>query len=147
MGRKQIIGFVVTAAVLTAAVAAAWGLEALGRRSTGEYAVTIVRGDETLASFDTEALRDLPTLTIESEGKTETGPAVIAVLRAAGVDAFESITVRGMGLRDEGVLRLTRQQVREDLVLDFADRGTVKLVSPELKWEDRVRDVTTIEVQ
>ena len=52
-----------------------------------------------------------------------------------------------MGIRDEGYITLTRSQVRPDVLLDFAERGTVKLVSPRLAWEDRVRDVTGIEVR
>ena len=41
---------------------------------------------------------------------------------------FSTVTVRGMGIRDSGVIQLSREDVRPNVVLDFAQRGTVKIV-------------------
>ncbi len=148
MTRKQLIALVATAAVLTVAVAAAWALEWLGNRSgSPKYSIAVVRSGQELAKFDVAKLKALPQKKIVADGKSETGPTLLGVLSAAGVHDFSSVTVRGMGVRDSGVIELSRAEVNSSVLLDFAERGTMKLVSPGLEWEDRVRDVTRIEVQ
>ncbi len=73
---------------------------------------------------------------------------MLAVLEAAGVGRdFSELEITGMGLRDGGRLLLTAAQVDEGVLLDFAERGTVKVVSPELSWRERVRDVVEIAVR
>jgi hypothetical protein len=44
-------------------------------------------------------------------------------------------------------LVLTAAEVSEDVILDIANRGTVKIVGPRIAWDDRVRDVTDIIVE
>jgi len=68
------------------------------------------------------------------------------VLEAVGIDGFSRLEVRGMGLRDDGRLTLRSVQINDELILDFTDRGTLKVVSPDLDWRDRVRDVTQLRV-
>jgi hypothetical protein len=81
------------------------------------------------------------------QGQLQEGPALLEVLRQAGVEEFDSVVVRGMALRDAGVIELGRDEVDEDVLLDFAIRGTVKLCGPQIGWADRVRDVEEIEVR
>jgi len=57
------------------------------------------------------------------------------------------LTVRGPGVRDDGLLVLERDQLTGDVVLDFANRGTVKIAGPDIAWADRVRDITELEVE
>jgi hypothetical protein len=52
-----------------------------------------------------------------------------------------------MGIRDEGRLVLAAAELDDRVLLDFAERGTVKIVSPELSWRERVRDVVEIAVR
>jgi hypothetical protein len=110
------------------------------------YTVAVLRGGDVLRRFTPADLRRLPQVTITADGKEQDGPTVHAVLSAAGVTDFDRLEVRGMGLRDDGRLTLAARQVGEDLVLDFTDRGTLKVVSPDLDWGDRVRDVTELRV-
>ena len=69
------------------------------------------------------------------------------MLEAVAIGDFARLEVRGMGLRDDGRLTLAVAQIDDDLVLDFSDRGTLKLVSPDLGWRERVRDVTELRVR
>ena len=150
------------AVALVALVALAWVAEwrAAGGVSTpgGEaapgadaaappgYSVAVLVDGDVVRSFTPTELSALPQVTVVADGKEQEGPTVHAVLEAAGVDSFDRLDVRGMGLRDDGRLRLSAAQVGDELILDFSDRGTVKVVSPDLDWRDRVRDVTELRV-
>ena len=85
--------------------------------------------------------------TVKMQGQDETGPTLLSVLHAAGIDSFASVTVVGLGARDSGTLELRRAQVDEDVLLDIAKRGTVKVCGPDISWSARVRDVTELSVR
>ena len=142
---------VILASVVIVLIAAAIGFETLvssGTSGSGsDYAVAVVRDGETLASFDVSELRAIDMSRISVDGKTEEGPRLNAVLKAAGVDEFQQLTINGMGVRDDGTIVLRRDEVTDDVLLDIAVRGTVKIVGPDIVWADRVRDVTEIVVE
>lgn len=144
--RRARVGIIVVVALL-ALVAAAWALEALLTDPDDVAPVVVVRGDETLASFSIDQLRELPQTTVQQLGKVQEGPAVRDVLAAAGITDFDHLIVRGLGVRDSGRIELAAEQVTADTVLDFANRGTVKITGPNITWDARVRDVTVLEVQ
>lgn len=146
----------VAAAALLLVVAAAWAAErqiAAGDASgdgppPSVYRVAVTRDGELLRTFAVAELEALPAISLTAEGKAQQGPTLLSVLEAAGVGRdFNEIEITGMGLRDGGRLLLTAAQVDDSVVLDFAERGTVKLVSPELSWRERVRDVVEIAVR
>jgi hypothetical protein len=144
------------AAALALVVAAAWAAESrLGGGSADgstpgqpAYTVAVTRDGELLRAFAVADLEALPAVSFTADGKTQEGPSLLSVLEAAGVhDGYREIEITGMGLRDDGRLVLSARQVDEGVVLDFAERGTVKLVSPTLSWRERVRDVVEIAVR
>jgi hypothetical protein len=144
------------AAALVLVVGAAWGAERqLAGDAPGDtgppafvYSVAVTRDGEILRTFSVADLEALPAVSFDSEGKAQQGPTLLAVLEAAGVGRdFSELEITGMGLRDGGRLLLTAAQVDEGVLLDFAERGTVKVVSPELSWRERVRDVVEIAVR
>jgi len=110
------------------------------------YVVEVVRHGRVVRRFTPAELSRLPQRTITSYGKEQRGPSVRAVLEAVGIGGFSRLEVRGMGLRDDGRLTLRSVQINDELILDFTDRGTLKVVSPDLDWRDRVRDVTQLRV-
>jgi hypothetical protein len=55
--------------------------------------------------------------------------------------------VRGAGIRDDGHLTLTAAQAAQHVVVDFTERGTVKVCGPDLLRPDWVRDVISIDVR
>lgn len=149
---KRLSPAVVLAAALIVLVLAAIGVEVLmSTRASGPgaggYAVVIVRDDDVLARYTLEDIEEFEQVTIEVDGDEQRGPRLLDVLDDAGVEEFDRLSVAGMGIRDDGELVLVRSEVTEDVVLDISRRGTVKVVSPEMNWEDRVRDVTEIVVE
>jgi hypothetical protein len=134
--------------LLAVVLATAWGLDVVqGSRAADDYHVRLVRDDAVLAVFSLEDLRAMESRRVRMQGQLQEGPSLLEVLRAAGVQRFDTVVVTGMGLRDAGVLELRWNEVDEDVLLDFAIRGTVKLCGPEIGWADRVRDVEEIEVR
>ncbi|MDO8847318.1 MAG: hypothetical protein Q7W51_02870 [Coriobacteriia bacterium] len=148
---KQWKAAVILAAVLVLLVGAAIGIETLMSSgpsgSDAEYVVVVIRDGEVLEQFTMDDIRDFDMATIEVLGKIEEGPTLLAVLEAAGVTDFERVHIGGMGIRDDGSIVLTRAEVTDEVLLDIANRGTVKVVGPDIAWEDRVRDVTEIVVE
>ena len=71
---------------------------------------------------------------VEMQGKYEEGPPLLAVLEAAGVDDFGSVVIMGAGVRDSGRLKLQREQIDDDVLLDIANRGTCKIAGPDIAW-------------
>jgi hypothetical protein len=146
----------IAAAAVAAVVVAAWALQATvsggGESSQGDsppppYSVSVERGGEVLKKYDLAALDSLPKVTREMEDKEQTGPTLVVLLEDAGVTSYETVDVRGAGIRDNGRLSLTQTEVGRRVQLDFSDRGTVKVCAPWLEREEWVRDVLTISVE
>jgi len=135
------------AAALAAAIALAWGVEWWVSSHAAEYTVEVRRGDDVLAVYDLEELQAMPQMTVSALGKAESGPSLNSVLDAAGVAQYDSVRVIGPAVRDDGELRLESSEVTPGVLLDVSNRGTVKIVGPDMAWDDRVRDVTDIVVE
>ena len=143
------------AVLVIAVVLAAWALQ--GRYAGGggsskddpapPYSISVRRGGETLKDYDLAALHSLPQSRVVIDGKQQTGPSLAALLQDAGAARYDSVEVRGAGLRDKGSLTLTAAQVGQKVQLDFSDRGTVKVCGPELFHAEWVRDVLTIDAR
>ncbi len=147
MTRRNVYLTLAAAGLVCLAVVGAWVAEKAVVANSDVYRIPVVQDGEVLAEFDIEQLQELGTRRIEMQGKYEEGPPLLAVLEAAGVSDFESVVVTGVGVRDSGSLELTKDQVDEDVLLDIANRGTCKLAGPNIAYEDRVRDITRIEVR
>ena len=143
------------AILVIAAVLAAWGLQnryAAGAGSSqGDparaYSVVVQKGGEALKHYDLAALHALPQSRVVIDGKEQTGPSLTTLLADAGVSTYQSVEVRGAGLRDGGKLTLSPAQVRQKVQLDFSDRGTVKVCGPKLYHVEWVRDVISIDAR
>lgn len=150
MDRRKVIAVLVV--LLALAVAGMWAAEALTGHNPlasggpAGYEVRVLDGDTVLGSFDLADLEKIGYDTITVDGKKEEGPRLSRVLQAAGVDEYSSVTINGAAVRDDGTITLTRAEVENDVLLDVALRGTVKVVGPDIAWGDRVRDVTDIVV-
>lgn len=135
------------AAALAAAITLAWVVEWWLSANAYAYEVVVRRDDSVLATFGFDELKTFEQGHIVVLGKRESGPSVLTVLQHAGVESFESIRVVGPGIRDDGDLSLASEEVTPGVLLDLANRGTVKIVGPAIAWDDRVRDVTEIIVE
>lgn len=138
------------ALVLIASVAAGWYFENRNTpavtSASGGYHVLVTREGRSLASFDLAALKAIGSKTVTLQGRVEEGPALLDVLKRAGVRDFTAVTVLGAGTRDSGQLELPASDVGPDTVLAVAKRGTVKIAGPAIPRDKRVRDVTEIQV-
>ncbi|TDB36969.1 MAG: hypothetical protein D9V44_10740 [Actinobacteria bacterium] len=143
-GRSRAL--IVLGAVLVLLVVGAWAAASL-LAPKDRYEVRVSDGTRVLASYTVGELQSLGAVKIVALGKTEQGPSLIRVLEDAGVNDFSRVVIRGAGVRDAGSIVLTRDQVDGDVIFDIANRGTVKIVSPEMAWDERVRDVTEIIVE
>jgi hypothetical protein len=147
----------IVAGVLVAVVVGAWIVERVvngaaqapgGAPAAPAYTVSVQRDGMTLKRFTVAQLHALPQTHIMSDGKPQDGPSLAVVLAAAGFrGTYTSLDIRGMGLRDGGRLALPAARVTPKTILDFSDRGTLKVVSPSLTFRERVRDVTAIIVR
>jgi hypothetical protein len=151
MTRRRIL---IVSSVLAAIVVSAWLIEGamVGRPGAPQgapgrtYSVAVVRDGSVVRRFSVTDLQALPQGRIVVDDKEQDGPTVRSVLTASGVDDFEQLTVKGAGLRDDGALSLPATRVDDTLLLDFSDRGTVKVCSPAIDWGDWVRDVSELRV-
>jgi hypothetical protein len=107
-----------------------------------------VRQDgEVLKRYDLAALHALSQASLVIDGKEQEGPLLRTVLEDAGADPSAAVDVVGAGIRDEGRLTLTAEEVDRDVQLDFSDRGTVKACSAWLDRGEWVRDVVAIDAR
>ncbi len=143
------------AALVAAAVLAAWALQSRYADGAGSsqgdpapsYSIKVTKDGSALKDYDLASLRALPQTRIVIDGKEQSGPLLIMLLEDAGAGEYDSVVVRGAGLRDNGSLTLTAAQAGRRVQIDFSDRGTVKVCGPDLHRVDWVRDVLTIDAR
>ena len=152
--RRQRWRVVAVIAVLAAVVGTGWAVQhaAAGRKAPSgatrpaAYTVALTRNGALLRRFTLADLHALPATRVTIDGKVQDGPTLLSVLAAAGVRGHPAVIVLGAGLRDSGKLVLPASRVNGRIVVDFADRGTVKVCSPQIAWGHWVRDVKEIRV-
>lgn len=140
---RAVLGLGVALVLLVAAAWAATSL--LGLKDP--YEVRVLDGTRLLASYSVEELEALGIEKIVVAGKTEQGPSLVRVLQESGVGSYDRLVIRGAGVRDDGEIVLAADEVTPDVIFDVANRGTVKVVGPDIAYDDRVRDVTDIVVE
>lgn len=101
----------------------------------------VLLADGTSKPFSLDDLRQLPSTSITVEAKTEEGPALTEVLKAAGVADFASVTVVG---EDQSVT-LAKADITAEEILDFTNKDSMKFAStnvPKDKWPHEVHLIT-----
>ena len=116
-----------------------------GVRPTGEYSIEVSLKGQTVKSL---GLADLKKLEAKTFGDDQ-GPTLLSVLKLAGVQEFNKVTVVGLHRGRKGALAITfaRDEVTDRLILDFTNQGTVKLTAPDIPPELRVIDVFRLDVE
>jgi hypothetical protein len=150
--RRRLWPILVAIAAIAAVVAVAWVLQASvsdggssAAGATRPYSIEVLKDGAPLKTYDLAALHALPQSRVAIDGKTQTGPSLTALLADAGAGTYQTVDIRGAGLRDKGSLSLTAAQTRKKVQLDFSDRGTVKVCGPDLYHAEWVRDVVSID--
>jgi hypothetical protein len=133
--------------VLVVATALLLGCGSGSRAASGQagYAVVVRDGGRTVGRFDVAALRAMPQADIstpKSQGKqTQHGPRVRTVLTRAGVQRFGRLKAVG----PDATGTFSPAEIDDQVVLDFDNRGTVKLAGAKLPVDRWVRDVTELD--
>jgi len=117
--------------------------QALQPTPVADALFVVVKADGSSQGFTWDALKQLPLATIRVEGKIEEGPKLMDILTAAGVTSFSEVTLTG----NNGSITLPQAQVDDNTILDFTNRGTVKLASTYVPKADWIKDITEIEVK
>lgn len=140
----RLVGLGLAALVVGAAVAGC-AADTDTDTSTG-YHLVIRQDGRVLDEFDLARLGGLPQTEIatpQSHGSpVQRGPAVRAVLDAAGATTVHSVRFEG---RDPAQT-LTAAELTDQVVLSFTKRDTLKLAGVELERDRWVRDVSTVVV-
>ncbi len=92
--------------------------------------------------FSLKDLQALPASTITVDGKEQDGPALLEVLKTAGVTDFKEVTITGTG-----TITLSREQVTTEVILDFNNRGLVKFAATNVPQASWPKDLSKIEVK
>lgn len=103
----------------------------------------IVKADGTKFDVTLEAIKQLPLARITVDGKVQEGPKLMDVLALAGVTDFTEVTFTG----SSAPVTLTRAQVDDNTLLDFANRGTMKLATTYVPMPDWTKDIAEITVK
>jgi hypothetical protein len=103
-----------------------------------------VAADWTLAEL--EAAVEYTELSVD--GNDQSGPLLLDVLEASGIDQWESAEILGMGEGRvfEVTLEINSSEVDNGWILDVTKQGTLKLASAGLPREQWVRDVGEIRI-
>ncbi len=115
-----------------------------GSSTTGTYSITVQSNGKTLKTLTLNDIKALPAVKVVADDKTQEGPKLSDVLKAAGVQKYTEVTVTGAW---KETYTLKADQADDTVVLDLSNRGTCKLAGPKIPKDSWVRDVTTIEVK
>lgn len=103
----------------------------------------IVKADGTTFDVTLEAVKSLPLTQITVDGKVQEGPKLLEVLALAGVTEFTEVSLSGIGSPST----LTFKQVDDNTILDFSNRGTMKLATTHIPKADWTKDIAEITVK
>jgi hypothetical protein len=103
----------------------------------------IVKPDGSNFDVTLDAVKKLKLTQITVEGKVQEGPKLLDVLSLAGVTDFNEITITGSSAPST----LKHEQVDDNTILDFSNRGTMKLATTYIPKADWTKDITEITVK
>ncbi len=114
-----------------------------------DVVLRVIVGDALAADWTLTALEESVSFAeLNIDGDTQTGPRLLDVLAASGVEDWQTAEVIGMGegRTFEVGLDITAAEADENWILDVTNRGTLKLAAETLARERWVRDVGEIRI-
>jgi hypothetical protein len=103
----------------------------------------IVKPDGSKFDVTLDAVKKLTLAQITVEGKVQEGPKLLDILSLAGVTDFTEITLTG----SSAPCTLKHEQVDDNTLLDFSNRGTMKLATTYISKAEWTKDITEITVK
>jgi hypothetical protein len=125
--------------LLSACAPAAKTAEPAQAKPTGLFQIVKLDGSKFEVTLD--AVKKLTLAQITVDGKVQEGPKLLDVLLLAGVTEFTEITITGSSAPST----LKREQVDDNTILDFSNRGTMKLATtyiPKAEWTKDIIQIT-----
>lgn len=129
--------------ILIAACAPGATATAVPTEETASALYQIVKPDGTKFDVTLEAVKSLPLASLTVEGKVQEGPKLMDILKLAGITDFVEVTLTGSST----AVTLTREQVDDNTILDFSNRGTMKLATTYIPKANWTKDITEIVVK
>jgi hypothetical protein len=116
---------------------------------TGDYRINIVYHGESFTALSLAQLQTLPKISLNAFNKSEEGPTLLSALELAGVKDFTALTVIGMlrGRIASGELTLMRNEITNEVILDFSNHGTAKLAGPNIPEDNWIIDVSEMRIE
>jgi hypothetical protein len=114
-----------------------------------DVVLRVVVSDALAADWTLAALEESVSFTdVDIDGDTQSGPRLLDVLAASGVEDWQTAEVIGLGegRTFEVGLDIAAADVDETWVLDVTNRGTLKLAAEGLARDQWVRDVGEIRI-
>jgi hypothetical protein len=103
----------------------------------------IVKPDGSKFDVTLDAVKKLKLTQLTVEGKVQEGPKLLDVLSLAGLTDFTEITITGSSAPST----LKREQVDDNTILDFSNRGTLKLATTYIPMPQWTKDISEITVK
>jgi hypothetical protein len=103
----------------------------------------VIKPDGSAVPITLDDLKKMPLGQVNLDGKVQEGPKVLDVLAKAGVTDFKEVTFEG----SSSPVTLKREQVNDQTIFDYANRGTVKLATSAVPFAQLTKDVSRIVVK
>jgi hypothetical protein len=104
-----------------------------------------------VATITPEIISSVPSSKLELPNveKIQKGPSLKALLQKVGIKDFESIKAFGYAKKRIATAEYTleKSKLHEKVILSYSKRGTVKLVVPELNFDDWIVDIYRLEIK
>jgi hypothetical protein len=114
-----------------------------------DVVLRVIVGDEVAADWTLAALEESVSFAeMEIDGDTQSGPRLLDVLAASGVEDWQTAEVIGLGegRTFEVGLDIAAADTDENWILDVTNKGTLKLAAEALARDQWVRDVGEIRI-
>jgi hypothetical protein len=112
------------------------------------YTIQVFRGEEKAGELTLTELSKLDKVQFNADGKDEEGPTLMSALALVSISSFNEITVYGYsrGRLATAELTLKRNQINDQVILDFSNQGTCKLAGVDIPSNDWIIDVNKMVV-
>lgn len=121
------------------------------KTKTATCEISITKNGQNIATLTAEILNSTLAheLKLDEVEKSQSGPRLSDLLKSLNIEDFHEIKILGYakGRLATAEYSLKKEQIHDKIILSFSKRGTVKLVVPELAFDDWVIDVYQMEVK
>jgi len=104
-----------------------------------------------IATLDAKLLTECPAVEFKAADteKVQRGPMIKDILQKIGVKEFQQITFYGYAKKRIATAEytITSKKLNDKVIFSFSKRGTVKLIAPELSFDDWIVDVNKMEIK